>query len=485
MPIIRLSSYSILSDPLPGGGYALMNGLTGAIDLVSDEIARAISDFDRAPTFPPEAVSLFLNRGHFTFLTQEEEIERVSTLAALLHEEQKSRPVFMIVPSFDCNYRCVYCFERPLQKGLVKLQSEVSYHNQNVVMTSSNVEAVYRSIREIKKLAGDDRETGQILLYGGEPLNADNEEIVFEIVRRGAREGFEFAAVSNGHDWDHFLPLFGEGGLRQAQVSIDGPRAVHDRRRIHREGESSFEKIIANLHAVLLRGGVTVQIRFHADPSTIDLFDELLGIIDHEGWLDNRSVVVYANTVYAKDKAGRVSARIENGDLMARMKSSASRYKNVFVCAPALNARMQILPSLTDCAPYRLKSTYCAANYGNYIFAPDGFIYACWEAVGECGNRIGSYLGEDGPLFDERVIDRWFNRHAGLIGECLKCPHALVCGGGCAQYAEYNDGTLYKPFCDDFDRIFRSALADNVEEFLRAQESGRHESVERAELCYK
>jgi hypothetical protein len=36
----RLSSYTIISERLPSGGYALLNGLTGSIDLISDEVAK-------------------------------------------------------------------------------------------------------------------------------------------------------------------------------------------------------------------------------------------------------------------------------------------------------------------------------------------------------------------------------------------------------------------------------------------------------------
>ena len=44
---------------------------------------------------------------------------------------------------------------------------------------------------------------------------------------------------------------------------------------------------------------------------------------------------------------------------------------------------------------------------------------------------------------------------------------ALVCGGGCAQYAQYNTADLYRPYCDDFETVFRQSLAENVEELLR------------------
>ena len=511
---MRLSSYSVLSDPLPGGGYALMNGCSGAIDLISNRVAdilmkhatfrsaqgkawtprdkpslketngekflsvEILEDHEVGPPLSSETVEFLLERGHLTRVSHEDERSHVARLANLLHEDQKARPVFMIVPTFDCNYRCTYCFERPLQNGLVKINSKVNYGSQNVLMTSRHVEAIYESIQQIQ--SGRPITNNQIVLYGGEPLDADNKELVFEIVTLGVAKGFEFAAISNGHDWQHFMPLMGAGGIKQIQVSIDGPKQIHDKRRIYRKGGSSFDRILTNVNLVLEQSDTLIEIRVHVDPSNIHLFDEVLEVCRKEGWADNRSIVIYANTVYAKDpKSGKVGARIDNGEIMQRLHDSGSRYKNVFIGAPALNARMQLLPSMTEGAAYRLKSTYCAANTGNYIFAPDGHVYACWESVGKDCSRVGSYLTEEGLVFNQEMTEKWFNRSTARIPECLECPFALVCGGGCAQYSEYNTGTLYKPFCDDFERIFRTALTDTVEEFVRAQELGINGEIER------
>jgi uncharacterized protein len=74
---------------------------------------------------------------------------------------------------------------------------------------------------------------------------------------------------------------------------------------------------------------------------------------------------------------------------------------------------------------------------------------------------------------DEAVVNRWFTRSVAEIPECLDCPYALVCGGGCAQYAEYNNlGSSAHPYCDNFQQIFRATLAENVEGFLSGQLAG-------------
>jgi uncharacterized protein len=498
----RLSSYTILSERLSGGGYALMSGLTGAIDLISEEVAiilmrdcsfkgnqgksRSFSDTDvsaeenrlgndgspaiqslenRVISIPDELSKYLLERGHFTDLSHEEERAYIAELAEALHSLDQNRPAFVIIPTFECNYRCTYCFERPLQNSLDKL-GNANNPNNNISITAAQIEQIYKSIEQIKLKTGDKTKGGLIVLFGGEPLNADNRDSVFAIIRRGMAEGFGFAAISNGHDLEQFIPLIEDGGISQVQITVDGPKKIHDKRRICKKGGSSFDKIIDNIHKVLVQKRLLVQIRVNIDTSNIEFFDSLLDEFSAFGLLNNKSVIIYVNTVYSKDSKGNVTPRISNSTLLRQLRSRVSKFKNVFVTAAAINSRMNILPSLMKGTPYPLHSTFCAANSGNYIFAPDGNIYTCWESVGLPNSRIGSYMTKQGLVFDKESVDKWYSRCTALIPECLDCAFCLVCGGGCAQFAEYNNGTLYKNYCDDFEQTFRVALADNVEEFL-------------------
>jgi len=377
----------------------------------------------------------------------------------------------MIVPTFECNYRCTYCFERPIQNGLKSIDSKINFTKSNVLMTNYHVQQIYKSIEQIKLDVGDKKDGGQIILFGGEPLDKDNKDVIFEIVNQGVEKKYDFAAITNGHDLEHFLPLMGDGGIKQIQISIDGPKEIHDKRRINRKGGSSFDKIMDNIRKLLKIKNIMIQLRVHVDPSNIEYFEIVLKEFSSEGLVDNDSVIIYANTVYSKDKSGNVHAQIENGDIIQKLHITTDKFTNVFLTAPAVNSRMSVLPSLMQGNPFPLNSTYCAANSGNYIFAPDGHIYACWESVGVPCSKVGSYMTHEGLIFDNKAVDKWFNRSTAKIPECLECPFCLVCGGGCAQYAEYNNGTLYKPYCDDFERTFRIALADNVEEFIRRMDN--------------
>lgn len=478
---VRFSSYSILSERLPGGGYALLNGVSGALDLISDDIGEAIKRcYTHAggparldPAAAEAAIGLLesddraslYERGHLTELEREVERHLAAEVAEAIHEVQRHDPQFMVVPNLDCNYRCTYCFERPLQKGLKNPAAEISHHHKNVVMSPERVAMVYRAIDEIRAREG--RTEGKVVvLYGGEPLDARNRDVVFEIVRQGVDRGFRFAAITNGHDLPVFFPVIGRGKIEQVQISIDGPKGVHDRRRIHIGGESSFDRLIANLRAALAATDAEYQLRVHVDPDNIHLFEQTLAVFGAEGWLDHPQVVVYANTVYAKDAGGSVGARLDNSAIHEQLRAIAARHRNVYTSAPAVHANRALEAMLSSGGRFQSKGTYCAANSGNYIFAPDGHVYACWESLGKPCSRVGQYAGDNGLVLDEAATARWFGRTIAKIPACLECAYALVCGGGCAQFAEYNFGTAFKPYCDDFQHVFGRALADALESHI-------------------
>jgi uncharacterized protein len=472
--MLRLSSYSIISEPLPGGGYAILNGLSGAVDLISKEMAQYLINalvqadhreiYIHDEDFHPETRDEFLERGHLTRLSHDAERTQLIHVANLLHETEQKNLRFLIVPNLDCNYCCTYCFEKLLH---MSLGTRESMGLSRVVLDSTQIHTIYNCIN---KLRTEVNQTGpaQLILYGGEPLDRNHKDIIFELVNKGKDRGFAFAAVTNGHDLDAFLSLFGKDGINQVQVTFDGPPHIHDKRRISKRGDSSFQTIKNNVNSLLEleEQGVQVQVRAHVDQTSVDYFEELLDIFESEGWLNNENVLIYTSTIYHKDEQGKVSADIENEKIENYLINITGSYENIIIGAPSANIRGMLWNSLKESQPYRLRSNYCAANTGMYIFAPDGHIYACWESIGKECSRIGSYTAPDQMVFNLQMKEKWFNRSVSRIPECLECPYCLICAGGCSQYSYYNSETLLKPFCDNFYKIFPHAFASGVENFL-------------------
>lgn len=464
--MLRLSSYLILSDRLENGGYAALSGLSGAIELISEGLYELLHEIiQNSPpqllrieedSLPPDILETFIKRGHITEASHEEERAYVKNVASALHELAARQPGVVIIPNLDCNYRCTYCFEKPLHSNLKKRKTK---------MGIGDVDAVYRAIAQLESESGFTTE--KITLYGGEPLCAENMEIVMHIIDRGIEKGYKFAAVTNGHDLDAYMNLLGENNISALQITIDGPKDIHDRRRIALDGSSSFQKIIDNMRRAIGETDVSVSVRVNLDGENYKAFGELLNIFEHEGWLNNNRILVTAAIVSQKDKNGVISPLQDINAVKTELSGITGRYANVEMGSHQSAYGDSVLSSLVSNKPYGLRSCFCASNSGMYIFLPDKTISSCWDSIGEECSYIGSY-SEEGLFLDKNKTARKFNRSVANIPACLDCKYCLVCAGGCAQYAEYNFHDIYQPYCGDFKTTYSWVLAEAVEKYLRA-----------------
>ena len=454
----------ILSDQLKSGGYVLLNGLSGAIELISRDLHMILNEmiqngnphmlYIEEDDLPPEVMNLFLKRGHITKLNHKEERGQLEKVAEVLHEAARSRPGIVIVPDLDCNYRCVYCFEKPLQARLKGRKTKIDL---------ADVEVVYKSIEQLSTVIGPVLKS--ITLFGGEPLLSTNNKVIQYIIDKGLEKGFYFKAITNGHDLNAFLPLLGKDKIANIQITVDGPKCIHDKRRISLDNCSSFDRIFENIRHALNQTDVHISIRVNLDESNYRAFGELLTVFSRENMLNNDRVFINVAIVSLKREDGSIFFSQDINMVRAELSALASAYSNVeFGCQQSNQADI-VVASLIDGKPFTLRSSYCGASSGMYIFLPDGRISCCWDTVGS--KYIGSY-DEKGLRIDQKKADREFGRSAAKIPACADCKYCLVCAGGCPQFAEYNSGDIHHPYCDNFSQTYSWVLAGAVEKYLKA-----------------
>ena len=463
--MLRLSSYFILSDRLQNGGYALLNGLTGTIEFLNGKLYKKFKQMtlDGDPhelyvdknDFPDSMIETYLRRGHFTEISHADERRILEEIAAALHKRETAYPSFVIVPELDCNYRCIYCFEKPLQTKL---------NHGKTKMTFGEADAVYKAIDKMSQETGSQPE--RITLFGGEPLILGNMDIVFYIVNEGAKRGMRFSAVTNGHDLYAFTELFTEDKINHIQITVDGPKDIHDSRRISLDGSSSFDRIIGNMRRTIAETGVSIGLRVNLDKDNYRYFEELIQVFDQEKWLNNDRIFINAAIVAQRDASGAAFPAHDINKVRAELLGLVNKYSNVEIGCAQSHQSNALLSSLMAGKAYSLRSSYCGASCGMYVFLPGGKISCCWESVGEEYGCIGSY-SENGLVLDEKKAGQFFGRSAAKIPQCADCKYCLVCSGGCPQYAQFAYNDIYKPYCGDFPETYAWVLADAVENFLK------------------
>jgi len=492
------------------------HGYSGAYDVVSRNVAnylRANEDTRHTPLsgewtderssttieIEPDTIRMLEWRGFLTSKTAADEHDAVRRLAERRHTfERVSRPSYILMPSYQCNLRCPYCFQdhmrtRPELSHLLKTMSKDMARRIMKAMTS--IDAMH---------PGAEGKPRRITLFGGEPLMRENREFVgWWIDELKAASPCEISAVTNATQLDAYADLLGPHAIRHIQITIDGPPAVHDQRRIHADGSGSFELIAANMRFALERG-VQVAVRVNVDRTNIAQLPELAREIIARGWYEHPAFRAYAAAVNASNEQTEKKDTYNSYALSVRMEELRASFPELRAIArPSDELRGTVLRILSgDAQPWQMyKASYCGAHSTMYVFDAFGDIYACWERTGDPSIKIGS-IDQNGdpnlrhrkgpaivtpgkrllpiagkPLVDD--IDTWRERTISTNETCATCRYAFYCGGGCAAEAMDHRGSFHTNFCNGFQQRFRVAAADAYDDVRR----GRLASLSSAVGC--
>ncbi|MGL6345163.1 MAG: radical SAM protein [Waterburya sp.] len=215
-------------------------------------------------------------------------IDRIGKLIGRDNKDAKLKKIgisnqqfhLIIMPTEKCNFRCTYCYE---DFAVGKMKEE----------TILGIKALLeRRCADLRYLS--------ISWFGGEPLAAKN--VVFEISEYAKSLTFRYpqltylgSMTTNAYllNYKTFSTL-ANAGVRDYQVSLDGPREVHDKSRIRADGGGTYDKIWANLLAIRNSSlPVSILLRIHVAANTFELLDPLIEDIKKEFISDSRFTVVF------------------------------------------------------------------------------------------------------------------------------------------------------------------------------------------------
>lgn len=445
---MRISTYNIGVDC--GDQYLLLNGRTGAFDIVSPEIGESLTrdDAPSTETIRPEVRQHFLERGYLTEMSEPEEVDYFRRLAKILHDEQLAHVrSFHLIPSYECQLRCPYCFELSLyKKGMDYMERR---------MTPEVVDLAFAAIAKMTEGLPPLTRLG---LFGGEPLSAGNVPINEYIFEQGERRGITFSAISNGVDLAHYRERLGDapGKLREVQVSFDGGPAAHNCLRVHADKRGTFDEVVESV-GLALEHGVRVIARVNIDRTNIESVKELSEIFRTRGWTERPNFVPYAAAIYAKGPERQASRCFNSFDL-AEALAHQQADEPMVIPPPDKGVGAMVRSALEKGGKLPFNPTFCGANTGMTLLDPHGNAYACWDAVGEEHHKIGTFVPE--LRLNEDEMHPWRTRSVATVDECSHCAYAMFCGGGCEALAKIMKGSFFESFCDGFQANFRRSAKE-------------------------
>ncbi len=164
------------------GKALLVNGLYGAMDVVDREDAQHLME-GRFEEIPHATRDRLCRRGHITEKDEEGEFSDARLLGRSWRMISGYSGVgLVILPTFNCNFRCPYCFERH------RLERGSEWLGRN--MSPEMIDAVFAGV---EKLRDKGRRVNECTLYGGEPFLKENKETVRNICRNAKAMGLKLS----------------------------------------------------------------------------------------------------------------------------------------------------------------------------------------------------------------------------------------------------------------------------------------------------
>lgn len=460
--MLRVSSYNIYV-PLNNedNEYIFIQGYLGSIDIVSRDIYEliesGINDSNKLKEISEENLSVLKERGYITDKSFDEEKEIFKSIAEAVHKVCKNYVYITLMPTYNCNFRCSYCYERNLLKNGSEWLEKA--------MDKDTVDRVFQWMDNLK--ADGKILKGHITLYGGEPLLKENYQIVKYILEKNCEYGYKMKAISNGYDLDIYKDELGVL-IQSVQITLDGVEDYHNQKRFLKGKKPTFSKIIENIELCLSKG-VEVIVRTNIDNENILEIGKLINFYKQKGWTENKKFSFYFKNLHACyiDKNSYIEEDIIL-DVLKRNGLSDDVYEYNNAASSLSNTFMMLLKNKKFAL---IRSGFCGATNSMYVVDPFGDLYPCWEVVGEDDCCIGNLKDEN---FEENEIYRyWRNRTVQNIPQCSICEYAMFCGGGCPAHIRARKGDIYLPYCSEYKKIFHEVIPKVYKAYIKGQNSNQ------------
>lgn len=464
----HVSAYEMFF-PLPHtpGLSLAVNGLYGAYDIVTAQEEATLRAAQAEPAqlsaLPEDTLSRMARRGHVCACTSLQEAENARILSRLYWLlAYQSMIELVILPTYNCNFRCEYCFERKrLERGAAWLSR---------VMQPEMVTAVFAQMRAYQ---AQGRKLRNVILYGGEPFLRANRSLVGQIVAEAAALDLPLIAVTNGYELDAFLQLVQENRFSFLQITVDGPEAVHDSRRYLAGGQGSYRRIMENIEKALALD-ISIHLRINVNRANLDSALKLPAIFESRGFLKSPHFHYYfkATTGCFEEDPGNILSDHELFEALCR--EGICSETEVWASRVYQDMAVRVRRAMKKEAYPPLSPAHCGAPSDMIVVDPEGTLYTCWDLVSQEEHAVGFTDVESGRFCFNFSLAKWRTRTVEHMTPCAQCPMLMLCGGGCAveSEAEYGDrlhgscGSVREAFAFVAPRVCEKAFAQKGERSL-------------------
>jgi len=299
------------------------------------------------------------------------------------------------VPTQLCNFNCFYCFEREK----IRRMDDNTFKN-SILFTQKMIER-----KEVENV--------EVCFFGGEPL-LEIERIIeygknIKNICEKRNIKFSSSIITNGYylTSENAKILISECNLSFAQVTFDGDRTFHNKRR-----NNSYDIILENLESIFEKKlNLRISVRIQVDRENLSSLKNLL--------IDLKRFDIYENfNFYFSPIHGEFEENLESKKIYFQEKEFGKIYVNYIL--PLIfelkfkNFELYPRPHTGGCSVVKENS---------YIIDADGSLKECWELIGTEDSFGNIYM-------DEEKFSRKLN-NISLDSTCKNCIYLPICNGGC------------------------------------------------------
>jgi len=400
------------------GRYILWNSYTGAISIFNPQQKQAIQRILKSG-YEGEArgVIKYLTDRGFLVPKGTNEFRQIQLGFGQMHYRNDVLDLILLA-SEDCNFRCSYCYEE-FKRGTM-------------------LPSVREGIKKLIEKRAPNLRHLTIGWFGGEPLYGfkaieDLGPFFAEITNR-----YSIQFVSHMTTNAYLLtPDVAEKLLAWKvffyQVTLDGMRAQHDKKRPARDGSGTFDTIISNLRALKQREEkFRVRLRVNYDYENYPHLEELLSLLEDTFEHDPRFIVAF----HAVGKWG--GANDENLTVCPLDEGKAMRERLRHL---AISKGLGTPGTLRDMNGAGKNVCYAARPY-NFTIAADGKVMKCTVALDKHDYNIVGQVTPDGEFnLNVENLARWVEPSFESDPVCQKCVLLSTCQGIACPLARIQTNT--------------------------------------------
>ncbi len=339
-----------------------------------------------------------------------------------------------LLPTSDCNFRCMYCFledeERPL---------EPSYMDQ---------ETAESAIRLFAKLAGGNG-PASVTIYGGEPLlNAGTTYFAMRFLRQLQGEGefpqgLDVSMLSNGSLIDDETIRVLKETHAGIGISIDGPRHLHDAARKDCIGAGTFDSALRGFRR-LQEEGLNPSVSCTLNAYTIQFMDEIVDFIINDLHPNGMGFNLLLPRVGSSGPCTAMDQEFASREIIRAFE----KLRRVGIYEDRMMRRVR------PYAENRFQCKDCMGVGGQIVVGPSGQIGPCQALLGMNDEKYfplnvhdfdvrGETVSSD-TIYANPLFDEWRHRFPMNMSECVDCFAISVCGGGCPYASQIVKGSIWE-----------------------------------------